>query len=1223
MKKNLERATDNSYLEEIIIDNKLLSKRQLQRAFDYQRKYGGELQNVLVSLNLLTNETVTELMGKQNKKCILGELLIQNGEITHEQLKQAFDLQNKKGGSISDILLDFKIIDPKKLYKIILNNRNKRGISTELPIESINKLPEMMANTYNAVILKKLKNKYIIAVSSFLHGEPLLELVSLLKMPFEQILVSHEEMDYLFGIAYKTEMVEKSINKLRENNPENSAHTTIVKRQWLGFAVIGIILLLCLMWNWLITLIVVSVLVQIFYFIMTFCKFQFLIRGLKTSSQLNITKEEIKAINDHDLPIYSILVPIYKESKIIIKLLNNIDQLDYPKEKLDVRLLLEEDDIETKKLLDSIKIPDFYTVIVVPNSMPKTKPKACNYGLIRARGTYVVIYDAEDQPDPDQLKKVYLAFRKSPSDCCCIQAKLNYFNSKQNILTRLFTQEYSMWFELILPGIMQMGTPIPLGGTSNHFKLEALSKINAWDPYNVTEDADLGIRLYKEGYTTRLIDSYTWEEANSQVGNWIRQRSRWIKGYMQTWLVHMRHPIQLWRKLGTKGFLGFQVIIFSTPIIPLINPWLWLILCLWHFGNIGLIKTFFPGAIYYLAAIELLLGNFMFIYSNTVGNYWILQKTSAERRYPLSYSLIKYSLLMPLYWIIMSLAAYKALWQLIVKPSYWEKTKHGLNIIDIDASVDRKGGILEVFEVKNRMVIYLIFLTVFLVEFSLGYYMGVVRGFIPDDSMSRIANAYYVLFSRDPHLGAVGFIWNPLPSLIEMVILLFTSVFPGLAKDGLVGIIATSFFTASTIVLMYISSTRFCMPKFLAILIGLVYLIHPMTLLYGSNGMSEAIFVFWIMYIVIKLTMWIEEHETNALVKAAIALSLAFYTRYESVMFFVAVCISVAIIIMYSQSYRYRIGQKNNLINRLSEVEGTLILLSLPFVYSVLAWLYFNYVIMDDAFHFLNSVYSNVSQSEEVMRYLTELVNRPLDTFIFIVERSIYFCIPLGMILLIRLIEGRLFRQDFIILLILIISIPALQYIMLLKGTSYGWLRFFMYPLPIVVAWIPYEFRKLKFRKLGMSLIVSGILVSGMFVGKMMHDPIAAPEEYDAIYRDTSYKFMKQKSEMAEYLSIYYPKSRVLLDTFTLSSFMLKVENPKRLYITSDYDFNAVLNTPWNYEIDFIIAPNPNGIGKFDAINRKYPNLFSRGAEWCSLERDFGQWRLYKIEKRKVGEDAT
>ncbi|HCM84331.1 MAG TPA: glycosyltransferase, partial [Rhodospirillaceae bacterium] len=158
----------------------------------------------------------------------------------------------------------------------------------------------------------------------------------------------------------------------------------------------------------------------------------------------------------------------------------------------------------------------------VPESHPQTKPKACNYALPFARGEYLVIYDAEDKPEPDQLKKTLLSFQRAPENTICIQARLNYFNARENWLTRMFTLDYSLWFDLMLPGLERLGVPIPLGGTSNHFKIKVLRELHAWDPYNVTEDADLGVRITQKGYRVGIVDSTTFEEANCAIPNWIR-----------------------------------------------------------------------------------------------------------------------------------------------------------------------------------------------------------------------------------------------------------------------------------------------------------------------------------------------------------------------------------------------------------------------------------------------------------------------------------------------------------------------------------------------------------------------------------------------------------------------------------------------------------------------------------------------------------------------------
>ena len=370
---------------------------------------------------------------------------------------------------------------------------------------------------------------------------------------------------------------------------------------------------------------------------------------------------------DADLPVYTILIPVYREAEVLPVLLEAVDRLDYPKAKLDVKILLEEDDPETMRALRAIAVPSYCRVLVVPNGKPKGKPKACNYGLLQARGEYIVIYDAEDIPDPDQLRKALHAFRRGGDRLGCVQAKLNYFNRDQNLLTRWFTSEYSMWFDLLLPGLDTAGVPIPLGGTSNHLRVDALRDVGAWDPYNVTEDADLGMRLHKVGWRTTVIESTTYEEANSQLYNWIRQRSRWVKGYIQTYLVHMRHPLRLAKAVGPRAFVGFQLMIGGTVLALLLNPVFWVIGGAWLLTRHGFLGVELPHGIVSVGMAGFFVGNFVFLYLSIAG--------CVGRGY---FACVKYALLSPVYWGLMSVAAWKGLLQLFYAPSYWEKTQHGL-----------------------------------------------------------------------------------------------------------------------------------------------------------------------------------------------------------------------------------------------------------------------------------------------------------------------------------------------------------------------------------------------------------------------------------------------------------------------------------------------------------------------------------------------------------------
>ncbi|MGH7057380.1 MAG: glycosyltransferase family 2 protein, partial [Acetobacteraceae bacterium] len=309
---------------------------------------------------------------------------------------------------------------------------------------------------------------------------------------------------------------------------------------------------------------------------------------------------------------------------------------------------------------------DLFEIIRVPESYPKTKPKACNYAFRFARGDYTVIFDAEDIPEPDQLRKVVALFRASGPEVACIQARLNYFNWNDNFLTRMFTLEYSHWFDYLLPGLHLLRIPIPLGGTSNHFRTKVLQELGGWDPYNVTEDADLGIRLTEAGYRVAVVNSTTFEEATGRLPSWINQRSRWIKGYMQTWLVHMRHPVSLYKRLGFVGFTGFHLFIGFPPFTALINPLLWATFVVSLLIGPSRVAALFPAPVLILAVFDLLIGNAMSIYFNLVA--------VAKRQW---FGLVPWGMLAPLYWALHSIAAYKALAQLIHNPHYWEKTTHG------------------------------------------------------------------------------------------------------------------------------------------------------------------------------------------------------------------------------------------------------------------------------------------------------------------------------------------------------------------------------------------------------------------------------------------------------------------------------------------------------------------------------------------------------------------
>lgn len=424
--------------------------------------------------------------------------------------------------------------------------------------------------------------------------------------------------------------------------------------------------------DWRRAIAVIMAIFSFFYFSDIIFQLFLVFKSFTKSPEIRIKKKELEKINDSRLPIYSMLCPLYKEWQVVPQFISAISQIDYPKGKLQVIFLLEEDDVETIQKIEEYNLPSYFEIAIIPHSYPKTKPKACNFGLKKVRGKYCVIYDAEDVPEKDQLKKAVLAFKKVGGKVACIQAKLNFYNPNQNILTKLFTLEYSLWFDLVLPGLQSIDSPVPLGGTSNHFKTKDLKKLEGWDPFNVTEDCDLGIRLSKKNRSTAIIDSTTYEEANSKPLNWFWQRTRWTKGYIQTYLVHTRTVNEYTARGDWLSLFAFHQMIGGKVLAMLANPIMWATTATYFILRPAVgsfIESFFPALILYISVISLVFGNFLYFYSYMIA--------SARKGY---FGLVKYSFLIPLYWFVMSLAAWVALYKLIREPFYWSKTEHGLHL---------------------------------------------------------------------------------------------------------------------------------------------------------------------------------------------------------------------------------------------------------------------------------------------------------------------------------------------------------------------------------------------------------------------------------------------------------------------------------------------------------------------------------------------------------------
>ncbi len=371
--------------------------------------------------------------------------------------------------------------------------------------------------------------------------------------------------------------------------------------------------------------------------------------------------------NAFELPVYSVLVPLLHEGNQVKDLVAHLSKVNWPKDKLDIKLICESDDPETIEAISELSLPDYFELVVVPACKPHTKPKALNYALPLCKGDYLVIYDAEDRPHINQLREAHETFMRSEARVACLQAPLAIHNGKQNWLTAMFAIEYNTLFTAILPVLAYWRVPLPLGGTSNHFKMNVLKAVGAWDPFNVTEDADLGIRLFREGYITSTITLPTYEEAPPTLWPWIAQRTRWIKGWMQTILVHNRNPLHLLSDLGWRNTLAFHLLLTTIVVSALVHP-------VFLLATIGQAFQVFSNSGSPTSDPFVLVSIFNLVAGYTTYGLLAFVALKASRMRAFT----KMLFFLPFYWILISLAGWRALFHLVWKPHRWEKTPHGL-----------------------------------------------------------------------------------------------------------------------------------------------------------------------------------------------------------------------------------------------------------------------------------------------------------------------------------------------------------------------------------------------------------------------------------------------------------------------------------------------------------------------------------------------------------------
>jgi cellulose synthase/poly-beta-1,6-N-acetylglucosamine synthase-like glycosyltransferase len=604
----------------------------------------------------------------------LGEALVVNGMITAEQLDWALWTREQSGTRLAVILISSGLVKRLDVFRVLAELSHVPFIDlVETPPDPavLTGLDEQQLIREGWVPVRELADGRLLVATVHV---PRPALVASIERTTGQEAVLNITTDWDILRAVQSGMREQILDRaalgLWRRSARQSARVNLYPRQRIGL-VIALVLLGACAWRWPWGTLQAAIVTIAFGFLIgVLFKFVVCMAGARRERYQAVTDEDVAVLRDEELPVYTVLAPMFREAEVVHQLVGNLTKLDYPVGKLEVLLLLEEDDEETISAAKAAGMPSWMTIVTVPGGQPQTKPKACNVGLFLAKGEYLVIYDAEDKPDPDQLKKALVAFGRGGERMVCVQAALNYWNVYENFLTRMFTAEYSFWFDYMLPGLDALHLPIPLGGTSNHFRTDGLRRLGGWDPFNVTEDADLGIRASALGYRIGVVNSTTYEEANRKLGNWIRQRSRWVKGYMQTSLVHARCPGALIRVAGLRQTLGFALLVAGTPLSFLFVAPLWLLFGVSLLVPASVFGQLYPGWVLWIGLFNLLIGNALMIYVSMMGAF-LRQR----------YGLVAWSLLNPVYWLLHSVASYKALWQLITRPHYWEKTTHGISAL--------------------------------------------------------------------------------------------------------------------------------------------------------------------------------------------------------------------------------------------------------------------------------------------------------------------------------------------------------------------------------------------------------------------------------------------------------------------------------------------------------------------------------------------------------------
>ncbi|WP_227267352.1 glycosyltransferase family 2 protein [Roseobacter weihaiensis] len=652
----------------------------------------------------------------------IGRLLVDIGKIAPRDLQHALNLQTRIDAPLGDIMISEGLVEKQDVLSALATQARAEGADLALdpPLpEMAARLPAALCLRYGVVPWREDARALYIATSSPAEFTALCAELGPMEKPLFPVIVDEAQIQSHVGRLHGAELVCKAARRVpAAESCRDWAGLATVRSRWCTAVVLGCVLfglsapaLLITMLALLatVTLLMTTVLklAALVVHVMpasakqrlapaelarTFSRLWPSSKPAKSVQELVLLPQSradaalriagaarafggagLPTINSGDrfrLPRVSVLVPLLHEREIAGQLIDRLSRLTYPKSLLEVVLVLEASDTLTRETIARTSLPDWMRVIEVPEGGDlTTKPRALNYALDFCRGSIIGVWDAEDWPEADQIERVVTRFQAAPAKTACIQGVLDYYNSRTNWLTRCFSIEYATWWRVLLPGIANLGLVVPLGGTTLFFRRRALEALGGWDAHNVTEDADLGLRLARHGYVTELLPTVTHEEATSRSWPWVRQRSRWLKGFLITYFVHMRDVRRLWRDLGPARFMGVQTLFFATVTQFALAPVLWSFWLILAGFDHPVSTTLTSGVVTAMIALFV----FSELLTMTAG---LVATADKPRRH-----LIPFLPTMGLYFTLGTFAAYKALWEIVQAPFFWDKTQHGVSAL--------------------------------------------------------------------------------------------------------------------------------------------------------------------------------------------------------------------------------------------------------------------------------------------------------------------------------------------------------------------------------------------------------------------------------------------------------------------------------------------------------------------------------------------------------------